>query len=315
MAKIKINYHRNLVDGQSITFQAPCGCEVIDGLKIYYTNEQGETKNKVFTLADASGHDVGDLDNLFAEGAVVKVILDVANSKAFIQNANTNAYLEKAIPKFKRVLTSTDDMDQIFEDGVYVYSTSSVPKNAPYENASVVIVSGASSTSSQKIQMGFRYGQNACGKFRMLYNGSWRVWADFGAMIEDENYKGCYYRMVDDQKTWINAPLAEGVEYRTTERSNGKTVYIKRVNFGSLPSSDSKSVMYCSSTLATPVYFNGITYLGSNVSNFGCFPLFTSEGVLRSKVHLSNNSIVVNAVTDSSSYTAEFIVKYTKNKE
>jgi hypothetical protein len=37
---------------------------------------------------------VGDIDHLFAENVVVKVILDVSTSMAFVQNADTNAYLE-----------------------------------------------------------------------------------------------------------------------------------------------------------------------------------------------------------------------------
>ena len=36
--------------------------------------------------------------------------------------------------------------------------------------------------------------------------------------VEDSSYPGCYYRMVDGVKEWINPPMAINAEYRTTER-------------------------------------------------------------------------------------------------
>jgi hypothetical protein len=50
--------------------------------------------------------------------------------------------------------------------------------------------------------------------------------------IKDTNYTGCYYRMVDGNKEWINPPMVIGVEYRTTERYNGKVVYKKAIRYG-----------------------------------------------------------------------------------
>jgi hypothetical protein len=61
---------------------------------VYYPGADGNTVSKVFTLADAHGNNVGDIDHLFAENVVVKVILDVTTGMAFVQNADTNAYLE-----------------------------------------------------------------------------------------------------------------------------------------------------------------------------------------------------------------------------
>lgn len=44
--------------------------------------------------------------------------------------------------------------------------------------------------------------------------------------VEDTTYSGCYYRMVDGEKEWINPPMKKEFEYRTTERFNQKPVYI-----------------------------------------------------------------------------------------
>ncbi len=77
---------------------------------------------------------------------------------------------------YRRVLTSSDDLDDIFEDGVYVYSTSSLPQNAPFANAAVVEVFGVKSTSAQKIQRAYRYGSPGYSAFRPLYSGAWGKW-------------------------------------------------------------------------------------------------------------------------------------------
>lgn len=50
---------------------------------------------------------------------------------------------------------------------------------------------------------------------------------------------------------YVNPPMAENVEYRTTERYNGKPVYKKLVNFGSLPNNGVKSVDYAPSGQAS----------------------------------------------------------------
>jgi hypothetical protein len=49
--------------------------------------------------------------------------------------------------------------------------------------------------------------------------------------IESTDSPGCYYRMVDGDVEWINPPMFTGVEYRTTERHDGKVVYTKRLRF------------------------------------------------------------------------------------
>lgn len=49
--------------------------------------------------------------------------------------------------------------------------------------------------------------------------------------IEDTDYPGCYYRMVDGIKEWINPPNIAGVEYRLTERYSGMPMYTKRLTF------------------------------------------------------------------------------------
>lgn len=51
------------------------------------------------------------------------------------------------------------------------------------------------------------------------------VKANTAKLMESADYPGCYYRMVDGVKEWLNPPCTVGVRYRTTERYQGDVVY------------------------------------------------------------------------------------------
>ena len=90
---IRVNLNTNINDGTEVVFRSPVDCSQITGLIVYYI-EDGNICSKEFAFADAHGNNVGNIDHLFAENVVVNVILDVTTSMAFVQNADTNAYLE-----------------------------------------------------------------------------------------------------------------------------------------------------------------------------------------------------------------------------
>lgn len=96
---VRVNLNYPIYDGAEIVFKAPCDASEVTGLIVYYPSDAGEVSS-VFTFADAHANDLGHIDELFAAGAVVKVILDTDTSMAFVQNAATNAYLEN---KFKNM--------------------------------------------------------------------------------------------------------------------------------------------------------------------------------------------------------------------
>ena len=89
MSKIKVTSKCEIYDGMSITFKAPCDCTAVDGLNVYYHEVPYH-----FSLRDAHGNDLARIPNLFTAGTYVKVILDTASGIAYIQNADSNAYLE-----------------------------------------------------------------------------------------------------------------------------------------------------------------------------------------------------------------------------
>ena len=99
MANIRVNLDYTIYDGAQVSFKSPADCSLVTGLIIYYPDANKNEQSKEFKFADANAKDISDLNNVFGKNAIVKVILDVSSSKAFIQNANTNAYLEGELSK------------------------------------------------------------------------------------------------------------------------------------------------------------------------------------------------------------------------
>ena len=99
MANVKVTVDYELINGAPLTFKAPCNASEVTGLTVYHPVD-GVSTPTVFTFKDAHGNNVGDIDELFASGVYVKVLLDTVNNRAYVQNADTNAYLED---KFKEL--------------------------------------------------------------------------------------------------------------------------------------------------------------------------------------------------------------------
>ena len=98
MADIRIDFPGELTDGQAVTFKAPCNCSAIDGLKVYYKNGE-EKAYKKFAMRDTHGNMLSGIGNLFVKDTYVKAILDTTNNYAYLQNADTNGYLEERMSK------------------------------------------------------------------------------------------------------------------------------------------------------------------------------------------------------------------------
>jgi hypothetical protein len=103
MATIKVTITEPLLDGMDIRFKAPCNCDTVESLTVVY-REDNESKSKVFTFRDAHCNNLTGLGNLFAAGAYIKVLLDTTNGYAYIQNADTNAYIEGLIGDIGTIL-------------------------------------------------------------------------------------------------------------------------------------------------------------------------------------------------------------------
>lgn len=95
MANIRTDVSYMIRDGAEVVFKAPCDCSTVSGLSVYYPDMvTGKEESKEFVFKDAHGNNLADVDNLFTAGVYVKVILNVTDSVAYIQNADSNSYLE-----------------------------------------------------------------------------------------------------------------------------------------------------------------------------------------------------------------------------
>ena len=98
---IRVDLNYPIKNGTELVFRSPVDCSQVTGLKVYYI-EGVNHASKEFVFADAHGYNVGDVPHLFAESVVVKVILDVSTGMAFVQNADTNAYLEERFSQIQQ---------------------------------------------------------------------------------------------------------------------------------------------------------------------------------------------------------------------
>lgn len=117
---IRIDLGSPVYSGQTLTFKSPADCSAVTGLIVYYP-ENSSPVSKTFQFADAHGNNVGSV-SLFAENVLVKVILDTELNRAYVQNADTNAYIEGTFLK-KSGGTLTGDLifdgaDIMLKEGV-----------------------------------------------------------------------------------------------------------------------------------------------------------------------------------------------------
>lgn len=121
---IRVDFNASIMDGTEAVFRSPVDCSQITGLIVYY-KENGNTASKEFALADAHGNNVGDIDHLFAENVVVKVILDVTHGMAFVQNADTNAYLEGRFDALEKNISEKAVVDDA-KNGTDTWSSNNI---------------------------------------------------------------------------------------------------------------------------------------------------------------------------------------------
>lgn len=107
---------------------------------------------------------------------------------------------------------------------------------------------------------------------------------------------------------WVNPPMQFGVEYRTTERYDGKPVYCKLVDCGALPDSTTKSVAYYGA--ATRI----IRYSGEMRTTEQEFSLpYTMYNVNVCVQAITSHSINLYASYNASGFSAYVTVWYTKD--
>ncbi len=139
------------------------------------------------------------------------------------------------------------DCNAAFENGWYRLSgdgCQNYPSKITASNYGVMLVSTrwSNETSNLVCQQVFYGGYQAI-RFGNSIAGTWNPWE------------------------YVNPPMAEGVEYRTTERLGGKTVYTKRINCGTI-SSQTMSIDH-NISMANILRFSGVIYAPTGTDIYG----------------------------------------------
>lgn len=110
---------------------------------------------------------------------------------------------------------------------------------------------------------------------------------------------------------WRNPPLRAGVEYRTTERYNGKPVYAKMIDCGSMPNAAVSEVPHGIENIERVIQACGST------SNYGkTIPTENfagSSGFVR--IVASGTNVTIQTSNDYSTGRAFVVLKYTKTTD
>lgn len=117
---------------------------------------------------------------------------------------------------------------------------------------------------------------------------------------------------LDDTNTWhewewINPRMIIGVEYRTTERWQGKAVYTKLVNCGALPNATLKQVAHGASAVQM------IRCVGQSTSVYMDSLPFWHSDTDYCTIYASTEKIYIRSGSDLSERTATVQIWYTKD--
>ena len=132
------------------------------------------------------------------------------------------------------------------------------------------------------------------------------------------SYRGCVLCRTFDGSTtpgpweWVNPPMLPGVEFRTTERYNGKPVYMKLVDCGAGPNNTRKTVSANTQNVETPISCTGT--FGSGTIPYEWFA-GDSSGAQAITCTFSGQEINIAATSDYSRWTVFVILKYTKTTD
>lgn len=105
---------------------------------------------------------------------------------------------------------------------------------------------------------------------------------------------------------WVNPPMTVGVEYRTTERWNGKVVYAMAINFGAMPNAATGSVKH-GITGITQV----IRCVGQNITSGQTIP--SNYNGNYAEIYADKTNVRIHATSDASANNAYAQLWYTKN--
>lgn len=186
-------------------------------------------------------------------------------------------------------LTSADNLNNIKANGWYKWEWSNPPANAP----------SGDGTAYMRAMRVWSNGDECCQEVIDMTGSDYH-----GGMVRRTIYGSTAYPW-----EWVNPPLMEGIEYRTTERFIGKPVYTKVISFGALPNATSKSITHGISNMDALVSYCAYATAGSSRINLLGMRYIPDLRVTHSGVEVQTDD-------DMSGWTeCYFNLKYTKTTE
>ena len=168
--------------------------------------------------------------------------------------------------------TYIDSFENITKSGFYM-GNGGTPDGDWWNGYAIAINAGTQVT----LEVWSRNGANKCKRVKI--EGVWGEWE------------------------WVNPPMVVGVEYRTTERYNGKAVYTKVVDFGNLPANSAKTVAH---GITGATMFISIRELVFRTATGIYLEQDDSVGVYGADIKITTN-------WSAGDYTAHVFLKYTKD--
>lgn len=128
------------VNGKQVSFVAPCNCLTADSLQI---------DDEVYAIVDAMGKTVTGKGGVWDTGAIISVILDVTNKKAYMQSSSVGALTQ--------ILTATitaAGWSSAKTDGYYTNQVTVSGMLASYNPFCDLVVTSAELATDERAAMG-----------------------------------------------------------------------------------------------------------------------------------------------------------------
>lgn len=147
-----------------------------------------------------------------------------------------------------------------------------------------------------------------CGAPLFVIGAKGSVWQ---YVIDEQSGSALRRNTVDGGTTWNsweweNPPVADGAEYRTAKRHNGKPVHAKRITVAGVPDSATVTIPHELEGIV-PVAWDGIATDGENVLVLPFCNRFT--------VGVDRTGITLSTTENYSGYSAEITLQYCKEED
>lgn len=186
-------------------------------------------------------------------------------------------------------LSNATDIDTVQSTGVYSYSDGNTSANIPSPLGELIAINRTPSIGTQ-FAIDDNY-PNLRLKVRKRSGGTWQSWE------------------------WVNPPMVVGVEYRTTERSDGDPVYAKRVSYtNSAEIGNASGVAMVDIPHSISGFGKLVRIVGRNYTSNYPLPYIGSTGGITvvNAVNTTNIRLRTKDMTWASGYTWYFDIYYTK---